>query len=425
MLQVAKGHVLNHNGMRGEVPCSADVHDEPDYVFDIKLSCDNKMCMVSSSDMAVHIYDLKSFSFVKRIHVHEDRISNISFSRNSPNMFWTSSDDRTVKFWDFSSTLYEMKPIITFKFEEEVQTFAVNQNDTLLAVGLGCDIHFVNVQKAISLKIPVVSSETLKSCDLGAYSDIHSDLITQLDFIPNNDTILCSSGEDGLICVFDTAVESYEEAVVSILNIGCPIRKFGYFGPNFEGLFALSTVETASFWHYPSAQRIAFFPDLREKLSVDYLVDCSYVAHTFSLQLFAASFEGHGSFVRIEPNGFSIEGGQMLGQHTSTIRCCVPLFDSTSHNIRGYLTGGEDGKLLLWNSDGSFSQDSCVMDDGIESENQTSRADAIRDDTTITVLSKLQEPLSGSSKSKKKLHQSKVHLKQKHKKCIGLRHDPY
>ncbi len=42
------------------------------------------------------------------------------------------------------------------------------------------------------------------------------------------------------------------------------------------GLFALSTTEIPSFWHYPSAQRIAHFPSLRETLSLDYLVNCFF-----------------------------------------------------------------------------------------------------------------------------------------------------
>ena len=38
------------------------------------------------------------------------------------------------------------------------------------------------------------------------------------------------------------------------------------------GLFSLSTTETASFWHGPSAQRLCFYPTLRESLAADYLV---------------------------------------------------------------------------------------------------------------------------------------------------------
>jgi hypothetical protein len=65
-----------------------------------------------------------------------------------------------------------------------------------------------------------------------------------------------------LLCVFDTAVSTEEDAVVSILNTECPIRKFGYFGAQHEGVYAMSTIETQTVWHYPSAQRIAHFPQV-------------------------------------------------------------------------------------------------------------------------------------------------------------------
>lgn len=71
---------------------------------------------------------------------------------------------------------------------------------------------------------------------LGEYADCHTDEITQIKFHPAADsTTVMSGAEDGLICVYNTAVAANEEAIVSIFNTECPTRRIGYFGPGGEG----------------------------------------------------------------------------------------------------------------------------------------------------------------------------------------------
>ena len=70
---------------------------------------------------------------------------------------------------------------------------------------------------------------------LGEYGDIHSDIVTQLKFHPSHPSILASGGEDGLVCMYDVATDSGDEAVLSILNTDAPVRKLGFFGPSQEG----------------------------------------------------------------------------------------------------------------------------------------------------------------------------------------------
>lgn len=464
MFQVVKSQILNHTGCNAHQPptssggCTGDdneeLQSESDYVFDVKLSCDHKSLIVSSSDKAIHLYDLESFEFRRRISAHKDRISNIVCSRRSPTVLWTSSDDKTVKCWDLTSTsMAENKPSLTFRFEEEIQAFAVNQDDTLLAVGIGCDIHFFDVRKAANVKITnVMALGTLKSCELGSYSDVHSDIVTQLEFSPNQQNILLSGAEDGLICAFDTAADESEEAVVSILNIGCPIRKFGFFGPNFEGIYALSTVETASFWHYPSAQRLANFEDLREKLSVDYLVDCSFDTSFAKLQLLTGRYDGNGSLITILPGEYEPTEMGFFNQHSGMLRCFLPILDNQGH-VHAYITGGEDGKLLLWKQEDELADNyqrgsrtelfssGCnyerSMEVDVTEENTTPHEGPVSFDRPMThndsgVKRIIVESFHAHGLKRPHLHQSNdidrpVPLKQKHKKKShsGLRHQPY
>ena len=138
---------------------------------------------------------------------------------------------------------------------------------------------------------------------------------------------------------------SADDAVVSILNTECPVRKFGYFGPTGEGIYALSTVESASFWHYPSSQRVASFPDIRATMGVDYLVDC-FTTPTVSdpedkLYLLGGTYTGNAIITCVEPSGLS-GASHMSAAHSATIRCCCPLPGGR------LVTGGEDARLSSW-----------------------------------------------------------------------------
>jgi WD40 repeat protein len=157
---------------------------------------------------------------------------------------------------------------------------------------------------------------------LGEYSDTHSDTVTGLKFSNIDQSLLCSSSEDGLICVYCVSTSTEEEAVISVFNTECPVRKFGFFGDTSDGIYALSTVETASFWHIPSAQRLASFPNVRETLGVDYLVDCFYELVDQKLTIVAGTYDGGIVASRIEPSGL-FDAVRFNGGHSATVRCCA------------------------------------------------------------------------------------------------------
>ena len=56
-------------------------------------------------------------------------------------------------------------------------------------------------------------------------------------------------------------------------------------------------------------------------------------------------YDGKASFVEIEPSGYK-STGLSLSQHTSTVRCCLPIHSSSY--IQSFITGGEDGKVIVW-----------------------------------------------------------------------------
>ena len=151
------------------------------------------------------------------------------------------------------------------RLKYEVKALSVSFNDSLMAVGAQSSVLFYDLRSSLQSNMDIQlqnsnCNDSFKSSrPLGQYSNTHSDEITQLLFHPRQQQVLVSAGEDGLMSVFDTSRSSEEDAVMSILNNDCPIQKMGFFGHDSEGIYCLSTIETASLWHFPSAQRLLNF----------------------------------------------------------------------------------------------------------------------------------------------------------------------
>lgn len=318
-----------------------------EYILDIHGNIDGGKIVASSSDRLVRAYDSSTFALLGTYQGHKDTITSLACANQSPTIFFTSSADKCVAIWD---QRVSDRPICRLRSQNEVQAVAVNKKDFLLATACEEEIQFYDIRKIAA---------TAGAPKLGAYSDLHSNLITHLLFCPNNDDLLISGGEDGLICICNTSIGEAEEAVESVLNTDCAMRRVGCFGPDLEGLYCLSAIETASFWHHPSAQRIVQYNSLREEQSIDYLVDC--FEEEGKLRLLAGCFDGSLRLLNVEPHGCealaSLEGG-----HKEMVRCSTLLSNGL------LCTGAEDGQLVGWKR--GPSQDPILLShvDGSEEE---------------------------------------------------------
>ncbi|KAL3778064.1 LOW QUALITY PROTEIN: hypothetical protein ACHAW5_011135 [Stephanodiscus triporus] len=96
---------------------------------------------------------------------------------------------------------------------------------------------------------------------LGSYVDAHMDDVSCVRFGNavgggGGRTVLASTSEDGLIVVHDPTMPTEERALISVLNVGSPVRRAGFFGPGGEGIYALTRSETMSAYHWDSGQKV-------------------------------------------------------------------------------------------------------------------------------------------------------------------------
>lgn len=347
--------------------------NESPYIMNIDANSQLSSILFSDSTQSLTIFDITTWSVSGYIpSCHKDTITSIQYSLNNSNIIHSASLDHSIHFYDLrskgsssSSTGTGIGILYTIQLNDEIYTTNIGLNDNLLAVGIRNEIHFYDLRNY--------------GRSLGVYSDCHTDLVTKVQFHPTNPSYLLSGSEDGLICCFNTAVPPQHNAVVSIMNTECAVRDFGFFGSNenYEGIYAISTVETLSLWHYPSAQRLSSYPNIRTGLGVDYLVNCwseSSQGAADRLYLLSGTHSGVGFVHEITPSSIENRGSldsqvptssiessdqqSVNAGHNDTIRCVYPFGFHSKRNITtpysssslscGLISGGEDGALCLW-----------------------------------------------------------------------------
>ena len=304
------------------------------YLFDVDILSDKSAIVASSSDNCISFYDVESLKQIRRIKAHSQIINGFDTSKSTPATIFSASSDSFVMGWDLR--IAGDIPMMRIKLSDEVTALSVGVTDTLLAAGCSTAVSFYDIRGGG------------KASKLGEYSDIHTDTITQLRFSTANSQLLASGAEDGLMTVYNTAASDGDDAVVSILNTECPIRRMGYFGNDDEAMYCLSTTETASFWHVATAQRVCDFSNIRSELESEYLVDCIYDTASDTLSILAGKYDGSAKLAVVEPTGLRVTAQLPSGGHNATIRCARNYICNNQQQMR-FITGGEDARLCSWN----------------------------------------------------------------------------
>jgi len=253
---------------------------------------------------------------------------------------------------------------------EQALSVSVGYGGTLVAVGTNkARISFFDLRYNNSQGSPRPSGALM-----GSYVDAHTDEVTQVTFQTiESKTVLATASEDGLVAIHDPSQPSEEDALLSVLNIGAPLRNVGFFGPCLEGMYALTGSETMSVHHWDSAQTVSHVGGggLRGLLSdavaadsgrigdggnaIDYLVGCAWAqvsteASSPALHLVAGNSKGDGYLFRMDADQIT-PVIHLKGGHRGCIRdfCWI---DSPSGGKR-LITGGEDARLCEWDLSGT------------------------------------------------------------------------
>ena len=222
-------------------------------------------------DNTVRIWDIMDRKEIKKFEGHESSVNSIAFSPNG-SLLVSGSDDDTVRIWDVMSA-------------KEVKRFGNQENDTFFKCIKYYSVAFspnglfiLSVTYCEVTLWDVISGERVKNIDEGF-------LFYSAAFSPDGDKIVCGSGKETVIRIFD-------------LKTGIQIKKF-------EEYNAFSSVTS-----------VAFSPDGERILSLT--IDGKVRVWNITPIKVIKKFEGHES--RVLKVVFLLSGDKIVSNDELTVR---------------------------------------------------------------------------------------------------------
>ena len=352
----------NHN------PDTDDLYDDGVYVLHLAsppASGPSSALSAALSDRSIVSFDRTTMQMQRQIsNIHQKQITDLSMVDD--NVVVSSSEDGFIKFFDLREHGNGVSACCRLPENEEALSISFGYQGVILATGSSEGIiPFFDV-RALSN-----SRNKPQTQQLGQYVDAHSEEVTKVKFMHQNDMVLATGSEDGLVCIFDTSQPSEEHALKSVLNIEAPIRNLNFFGPKNQegvspGIWCMTGNETMSVWHWDSAQRMCSYSDsdLRQQLSnvaqntgsesIDYLVGADWNDFEQKLSIIAGNSNGNAAIFSVSNDGsFSFQSELSRG-HMG----CIRAFDWCHSPNPVIITGGEDARLCEWSES---SQNSTII----------------------------------------------------------------
>ncbi|KAG0449982.1 hypothetical protein HPP92_027132 [Vanilla planifolia] len=324
-----------------------------DYVFQIASSPDISNMAVSLSTDTIKLYLPATGQFLGECRGHRGTIHEISLEvPSSPNLLCSCSSDSTIRMWDIRT--FKQVSSVKAGCNQEIFSFSIGgSSSNLLAGGGNSQICFWDLRNGKQV---------------ACLEESHMEDVTQVRFVPNQQNKLISSSVDGLLCLFDTDGNINDDNdLQSVMNVGTSIGRFGFFGDMNQRLWCLTHIETLSIWDWVDGRREMNFEDARSMASnkwnldhIDYFVDCHYSEVEDGLWVIGGTGAGSLGFFPVSckpPFGIGYPEAILDGGHEGIVRSVLPV--STKASVTGQKngvfgwTGGEDGRLVCWLSDGN------------------------------------------------------------------------
>ncbi|XP_049626401.1 WD repeat-containing protein 89 [Suncus etruscus] len=328
--------------------------EEPTYLLGIDTSKTmqtekGSLVAVLCSNGSVRIYDKERLEVLREFSARSGFLNGIKFA-NSCDHLYSSCTDGTVKCWD--ARLASEKPIQLFKgYPSNIFiSFDINHNDHVICAGT----EKIDDDALLIFWDARMTSQDISSTKdpLGAYSETHSDDITNVCFHPTNPSMVVSGSTDGLVNVFDISLDNEEDALVTTCNSVSSVSSIGWSGKDYKEIFCMTHDEGFYWWdlnHLDTDQPLTCLniQDVREVIKVkegplDYLIGGLYHEKMDKLFVVGGANTGSIHLMNCTTSGL-VHVTSLQGGHAATVRS----FSWNMHD-NSLLTGGEDAQLLLW-----------------------------------------------------------------------------
>ncbi|ETO26656.1 hypothetical protein RFI_10477 [Reticulomyxa filosa] len=161
-------------------------------IMSVKFSYDNKMIVSSSADNIIRLWDINTGQQIKSFQGHSDIITYIDFSFHNQ-FILSSSYDKTIRLWNVTTG----SQLFLLKGHQDVIVKSLFSYDCHFIVSCSFD-KTIRLWDFLSLSSSLSSSSSIPIHVLKG----HSDIITDIQFSPDHQTII-SCSMDKTIRIWD------------------------------------------------------------------------------------------------------------------------------------------------------------------------------------------------------------------------------
>jgi len=323
------------------------------YLFDLHFqetatNTVGPLVAASTSDFTVGIFVYENLRHVGSIEGHSDVISGLQFSNKDPHLLFTGSLDGSVRCWDLRT---ECKaPCFSLRGTDRNKFTSLSVSDNGVLIAAGTELEKVEKEN----EAYVVFWDMRSGGCLGSYSESHTDDITQVAFQPGLDHHLASGSTDGLVCVFDLRAASEDDAIFATFNTESSVSRLGWFGDS--NIYVTTHLESVHAWEVMESDILLASKPLADAsvnatgrgsfsplLKYDYVTDCFFdPLGNHILCVGGVKGSGDAAILCASKDSFHFLA-PFPSIHTDSVRSCA-----VDWRRRQLITGGEDGRICLW-----------------------------------------------------------------------------
>ena len=307
------------------------------YVWDVRRSAlSGEFFALLSNGVIRHVRDV--FSGIHQdvgLNPDPDVVTAMCCDTQNGSVVWTCTERGSLAVWDFRT-----KPSAPAAFASTGVAHMCS-----IDVGFGGVLVACGTDEETESRVVFWDARRLAPA-LGQYDESFNGAVTQLRFNDNGSFV--TGSVDGLVCVFDVTQSSEDEALSSVLNLGAPCSRLGYFGS--RGVYATTSNETLRLFDTTSSKSIGQYENEDTRICLpsfeaNYLVDCLWEARSERLICMAGNRDGSVMAYETALDRF-LPLSSLNGAHDEVVRCAVG-FESEAAGFC-VITGAEDGRMCLW-----------------------------------------------------------------------------
>jgi len=312
--------------------------------------CGDRVCAVSDTG-TLGVYSMDTLSKTDTFQPHNQPVTGMTSSTNTPDMVMTCSVDQTVKVWDLR--LASHSPVHTLAFTGSVAKQQPHcAGKPLSSVAVSSSGLVVAGTEQVAGETFLLFWDTRVGNNLmGGYWESHNDDITCLQFHNDKKNILATGSTDGLVNVLDLSQPDEDEALVTSHNTEDSVGRVVWYSKKGDTMqLAIHThTEEIQLWNTEDVGPHTVL----DRSSICHGVRRSVSEHTYTagihadpeqegLVIIAGSSCASGPCLRLARiKNKKVKPLSMLERGGALVRSTLA--------VKGrYVTGGEEGIIKVW-----------------------------------------------------------------------------